>query len=181
MVKKGESKVTKERQKVFIVDDDKSICRALKFLLITFGYEVRTFSSGTEFFDSVEDAESGCLVLDIHMPELNGWEIQRKLASVGSQRQIIVITADKDDGLREKALKVGALGFLQKPFNDMELVDLINQSFRTPQENSMKNNILMIMTALVFTTTILGCNMFKGAGKDMENAGESIQKTADRN
>jgi FixJ family two-component response regulator len=99
---------------------------------------------------------------------------------MGSQRQIIVITADKDIGLREQALKAGALGFLQKPFNDTDLIDLVKQAFRSPKENTMRNNFLMIMTALFFTTTILGCNMFKGAGKDMENAGESIQKTADK-
>ena len=116
-------------KKIFIVDDDESVGRALKCLLMTFGFEVETFLSGKTFFDVVADTAPGCLVLDVHMPGLDGWEVQRRLAVAGSKRQVIFITAEKNGGLRERALKTGALGFLIKPFKDQELVDLINQAF----------------------------------------------------
>ena len=63
------------------------------------------------------------------MPGLNGWEAQQKLMKSGANRPVIIITADKDGGLKEQALKAGAVGFLQKPFNDQELVDLVNLAF----------------------------------------------------
>jgi FixJ family two-component response regulator/predicted small secreted protein len=172
-------KVSTEIQKVFIVDDDASICRALKCLLTTFGFQVETFLSGEAFFNTVAADDVGCLVLDINMPGLNGWEVQKRLARIDSQRQFIIITADKDDGLRERALEIGAVGFLQKPFNDQELVNLINQAFNTGGVG-MKSNFLMVLTAVFLATSIVGCNAFSGAGKDMENAGVSIQKTVDK-
>ena len=63
------------------------------------------------------------------MPGLNGWEAQQKLKETGSNRLVIFISADKDGDLKEKVLKTGAVGFLQKPFNDQELVDLVNLTF----------------------------------------------------
>jgi FixJ family two-component response regulator len=118
-----------ETRKVFVVDDDASICRALKCLLLTYGFEVETYLSGQAFFNAVAEDAPGCLVLDINMPGLDGWEVQHRLELAGSQRQVIVITADKDEGFKLRAMEVGAAGFLQKPFNDDELVGLINQSF----------------------------------------------------
>ena len=71
-------------------------------------------------------ATPGCLILDIHMPGLDGWETLQHLIKSGSNRRVIIISAEKNDGLSEKALKAGAVGFLQKPFNDQALVGLIN-------------------------------------------------------
>ena len=118
-----------ETRQIFIVDDDKSICRALKLLLMTYGFDVDTFSSAEEFFSAVPNSAPGCLILDIHMPGLSGWEAQKKLERSGSKRPVIFISADKREGLREKALKAGVSWYLQKPFNDQELVDLINRAY----------------------------------------------------
>jgi FixJ family two-component response regulator len=117
------------KKQIYIVDDDKSICRALKLLMVTYGFEVDTFSSSEEFFSAVPNSAPGCLILDIHMPGLNGWDTQKKLRKSGSKRSVIIISADKSDGLKDMALKAGAVGFLQKPFNDQELVDLINRAY----------------------------------------------------
>jgi len=111
---------------VYIVDDDESVCRALKTLLMTFGFGVSTFNSAKSFFDSVSDDEPGCLVLDIHMPGMDGWVTQRKIFDSGSKRPVIFISAEKQDNAADRALKAGAVGFLQKPFNGQTLVDLIN-------------------------------------------------------
>lgn len=120
--------LNKKRQ-LYIVDDDVSVCRALKCLLLTFGFDVRTFPSAENFFSAVPNSAQGCLVLDIHMPGLDGWEAIKRLIKSKSTRPVIIITADKNGHLRDQALNAGALGFLQKPFNDQELVDLINLAF----------------------------------------------------
>lgn len=124
--------MAEDKKKVFIVDDDESICRALKYLLTTYGFEVETFLSGQAFFGAVLDTTPGCLILDINMPWFDGWEVQRiqkRFELARSKRQVIFMTADKDSEHRERAMKVGAVGFLQKPFNDQDLVNLVNQSF----------------------------------------------------
>jgi two-component system, LuxR family, response regulator FixJ len=118
--------VAPEEKYIYIVDDDESVCRALKCLLVTFGFNVSTFLSSEKFFSAVPNSARGCLILDIHMPGLDGWETLRRMIKSGSKRPVIIISADKNGGLEADALKAGAVGFLQKPFNDQALVDLIN-------------------------------------------------------
>ena len=110
---------------IYIVDDDESVCRALKTLLKTYDFEVKTFNSAQSFFDTVSNDDPGCLLLDIHMPGIDGWETQKKIMNSGSKRPVIFISAEKKDDATAKALKVGAVGFLQKPVNGQTLVDLI--------------------------------------------------------
>jgi len=111
------------------VDDDESICRALKLLMMTYGFAVETFTSAKKFYSTIPNSIPGCLILDIHMPGLNGWDLNKKLVESGSNRPVIIITADKEEGLIEQAFNAGASGFLQKPFNDLQLVNLINLAF----------------------------------------------------
>ncbi len=114
-----------DKKNIYIVDDDQSVCRALKTLLMTFDFEVKTFNSAKSFFDAVPNEEPGCLVLDIHMPGLDGWEAQKEILKSGSKRPVIFISAEKQENAADRALKFGAVGFLQKPFDGQTLVDLI--------------------------------------------------------
>jgi len=122
---------------IYIVDDDESVCRALKALLMTFGFEVKTFNSARSFFDAVPNDEPGCLLLDIHMPGLDGWAVQKILVNSGSKRPVIFISAEKQDNAADRALKAGAMGFLQKPVNGQTLVDLINAA---PEDTNVTVN-----------------------------------------
>ena len=115
-----------EDKKIFIVDDDESVCRALSILLGTHGFAVDTFTSADAFFRTIPNSAPGCLLLDIHMPTLDGWGTLHYLQTSGSIRPVIIMSADKNGGLSERALKAGAVGYLQKPFNDQALVDLVN-------------------------------------------------------
>ena len=128
-LKKG-SEMLFENKQIFIVDDDESVCRALAVLLVTYGFTVNTFTSAEEFFRAVPNSVPGCLILDIHMPGLDGWETLQYLLASGGSRPVIIISADKNGGLNKRALKVGAVGSLQKPFNDHELVDFINGALK---------------------------------------------------
>jgi two-component system response regulator FixJ len=119
-----------DKKLIHIVDDDESVCSALKVLMVTYGFEVRTFFSAEEYFSAVPNSAPGCLILDIYLPGMDGWEAQRRLLKSGSKRPIIIMTADKNDRLKEQAFKIGVVGFLQKPFQDHELVCFVNKAYR---------------------------------------------------
>ena len=126
-----------DKKQVYIVDDDESLRRSLKLLLVSYGFAVETFSSAEEYFKVVPNSIKCCLVLDIHMPVLNGWGTLKRLTEAGYNHPVIVITADKGENLREKALKAGAVGFLQKPFADHYLLHMVTHVFNR-QEKEMK-------------------------------------------
>lgn len=120
----------KKNNQIFIVDDDPSVCCALGLLLVTYGFTVDTFSSAKEFFHAVPNSAPGCLIMDIHMPGLDGWEALKRIIKSGSKRPVIIISADKGSVNYERAMEAGAAGYLQKPFNDHELVDFINGALK---------------------------------------------------
>jgi len=113
-------------KRMYLVDDDASLRKAIKRLLRSAGYGAETFSSARSFLDSVplHDAE-GLLILDLRMPGMDGFELQDKLNELRCALKIIIITADAKVGDRERALQNGAVGFLQKPFQDESLLELI--------------------------------------------------------
>ena len=119
-----------QKNKIYIVDDDESVCRALGILLATYGFIVDTFTCAEDFFSAVPNSAPGCLIMDIHMQGLDGWGALKRLVKSGSKRPVIIITADKVDGINKRALKAGATGYLQKPFNDHALIDHINTAFK---------------------------------------------------
>lgn len=125
--------MTTLKNQIYIVDDDESMCRALGMLLNTFGFKVKTFPSAAKFISFIlknalrRSALPGCLVLDVHMPEMDGFTLQRKLFACGYYPPIIFISADRDIKLSDKYSKMfGSVGFLKKPFTGPELVDAIN-------------------------------------------------------
>lgn len=118
--------MVKTKAKVYIVDDDESVRRALSRLLKSAGYEIETFNSAQSFLDSVPPDTGGILILDIRMPGIDGFQLQEKLNSLCSGLRVIFITAYAQTGERERVMGSGAKGFLQKPFSDGPLLDLIN-------------------------------------------------------
>ena len=116
----------KTKPKIYIVDDDESVRRALSRLMKSTGYDAETFDSAQLFLDSVPPDTQGILILDIRMPDIDGFELQKRLGALRSKLQIIFITAQAQAGDRERAMESGAKGFLQKPFSDKSLLDLIS-------------------------------------------------------
>ena len=114
---------------IAIVDDDESVCRALKRLVRSLGMDADTFHSGRQFIellDAMPSLRVDCVVLDVQMPGLNGLQVQEQLAGSGHRIPVIFITAHDDSALREQALAAGALAFLRKPFNDELLIKILN-------------------------------------------------------
>ena len=117
-----------EQPIVFVIDDDESICRSLRRLLQSVGFHVRTFISGNDFLNQGCQNMSGCIILDVRMPEIGGLELQQRLNDTGSKMPIIFMSAHQDSETREKALKAGAMAFLQKPFEDQLLIETIHSA-----------------------------------------------------
>ncbi len=113
---------------VAVVDDDESVRESLPDLLKEFGFKVLAFSSADEFLVSDSVGRIACLVLDIVMPGMNGFELQKDLKSRGYRIPIVFITAQKDESTRLRALEQGAVEILFKPFSDIELRDALKKA-----------------------------------------------------
>jgi FixJ family two-component response regulator len=104
---------------IAIVDDDESVCHAIKGLVRSLGMEADTFASGQEFIDCIEAMPSrrfNCVILDVQMPGLNGLDVQERLKRLRNRFPIIFLTAHDEVSVRERALAAGAVAFLRKPF-----------------------------------------------------------------
>ena len=110
---------------ISIVDDDLSVRRALRRLVKSAGYIVETFSSAREFLDSSPQGRSACVVLDIQMDGMDGFELQERLAGDRPAIPVIFMTAYDDTATRERVTRSRVAWLLRKPFDDWALIDAI--------------------------------------------------------
>ncbi len=113
---------------VFIVDDDEAVRDSLGWLMKTVGLATEVFASAREFLDRYDPRRPGCLVLDIRMPGMSGLELQEKLTEDAIPLPVVVITGHGDVPLAVRALKGGAVDFIEKPFNDQVLLDAVQRA-----------------------------------------------------
>lgn len=114
---------------VHVVDDDDAIRRAVIFMLRTSGHEVRSYDSGVAFLKEVGSVAPGCILLDVRMPGLDGLEVQRILAERGVTMPVVVLTGHGDVPIAVRALKAGAVEFLEKPFERALLLNALDAAF----------------------------------------------------
>jgi FixJ family two-component response regulator len=107
---------------VFLLDDEPGMLKALTRLLTAEGFTVCAFTSAKTFLESYRAEESGCLVLDVAMPELNGLELQQRLTQAGWLLPIVFLTGHGDIPMSVQAIKAGAMDFLTKPVKDTDLL-----------------------------------------------------------
>jgi FixJ family two-component response regulator len=125
--------LNKSKPLIAIVDDDESVCRAVRRLVRSVAMDAETFSSGQDFLDLLDAMPSfqpDCLILDVQMPGMNGLDVQDRLAKSGHTVPVIFITAHDEVGVREKALAAGAIAFLRKPFNDELLIKTLGEALK---------------------------------------------------
>ena len=114
-----------ERVTVAIIDDDQSVRSAVKGLLETVALEVATFGSVKEFLDADASIKPSCIIVDVRLPGLSGFDLQRYLSDANIHTPMIFLTGHGDIPMSVKAMKGGAIEFLTKPFRDQELVDAV--------------------------------------------------------
>ena len=113
---------------IAIVDDNDSFRRATMSFIRSLGYAVVQFASAEAFLKSDRLQETDCVISDVHMPGMNGVELQGKLIAQGYHLPIIFVTAFPEIKARAQALAAGAIGFLAKPFNDEMLIACLNEA-----------------------------------------------------
>lgn len=131
---------------IFLVDDDAAVRDATSLLLKTAGYQVIAFSSAEAFIDAYQPAHPACLVSDIQMPEIDGLELQKELIDRQIDIPIIFLTGHGDIAMSVKAMKTGAVDFLEKPIDDATLLarvaEAIEQDSRQQHEMGRRADVV---------------------------------------
>lgn len=138
---------------VFIVDDDSSVRRSLERLMRSVGLAAKSFVSAQEFLQSGHGEETGCLVLDMRMPEVSGLELQEKMTKAGILLPIIFISGHSTVPMSVRAMKAGALDFLQKPFDEQDLLEAIYRAVDRSRQGQAKREELKELEARVRSLT----------------------------
>ena len=138
---------------VYVVDDDASVREALSSLLRSMGLEVQTFGSAEEFLAGQVSERAACLVLDVRLPGLGGLELQRDLAHRDRPVPVIFITGHGDVPMSVRAMKAGAVEFLQKPFSDDELIGAIRAALQRDLEDGVRRREMALLRRRYDTLT----------------------------
>jgi len=117
-------------QIVYVIDDDEAVRQSLEFLLKTSGITVLGFESAKVFLEKLPHIKSGCIITDVRMPEITGIDLLRRMRDSGADIPVIVITGHGDVSLAVEAMKVGAVDFLEKPFDDETLLSSVRSALR---------------------------------------------------
>lgn len=138
-----------DRPLVHIVDDEEAIRKSASFMLKTSGFDVETWVSGTAFLKEASHARQGCVLLDVRMPEMDGLEVQQAMSERGIAMPVIILTGHGDIGIAVRAMKAGAVDFIEKPFEkavllaaiDVALARLGNRQTHSDRAESAKTRI----------------------------------------
>jgi len=137
---------------VHVIDDDEAVRDSLKFLLRTAGMEVRTYESATAFLDALPGINAGCIITDVRMPDISGVDLLRRLKELKVGVPVIVITGHGDVQLAVEAMKIGAVDFIEKPFDDDLLLAAIRSALgrwaKDSQQESGRAKLLEKIAAL---------------------------------
>jgi two-component system response regulator FixJ len=124
---------------VHIIDDDQALRESLAFLLRTAQLEVRSFDSAKTFLDELPNASVGCVVTDIRMPDMSGIDLLRRMKELKVGVPVIVITGHGDVPLAVEAMKIGAVDFFEKPFNDDQLLASVRAALQHQQDQTKRD------------------------------------------
>ncbi|WBO24409.1 response regulator transcription factor [Sphingomonas abietis] len=117
-----------DRRTIHLVDDEEAIRKSTGFMLRTSGFAVETYASGVAFLKVMQGAEPGCILLDVRMPEMDGLEVQDVLRERGVTWPVIVLTGHGDVSIAIRAMKGGAVDFIEKPFEKLALLAAISNA-----------------------------------------------------
>lgn len=115
---------------VAVVDDESSVCRALSRLLRSAGFKVVTFKNGIDFLGSLKARQPDCLVLDLHMSPMSGFEVQSRLRQAGLRIPVVIMTGHHTEESQQRVLDAGAVAYLRKPVDDQVLLDEVTAAIK---------------------------------------------------
>lgn len=125
---------------VFLVDDDEAVRDSMRWLVESIGLRIETYASGRLFLEAFDPERPGCLITDMRMPDMGGLELQDQLRRRGSTMPVIIVTAFGDVQTAVRAMKRGAVDFLQKPYNNEQILELIQRSIARDQEERRRRS-----------------------------------------
>ena len=131
------------RGKVYVIDDDEAMRDSLDFLLAAADFQVSLFETALDFLEALPTLDFGCVVSDVRMPDIDGIELLKRLKAGGSLFPVVIMTGHGDVPLAVEAMKLGAMDFLEKPFEDDRLIGMIEAALRRA-EPSVKNEAATI-------------------------------------
>jgi FixJ family two-component response regulator len=134
---------------IFIVDDDNSVRRSLSLFLLSYNYNVETYSSSEEFMEREEYNGTGCIILDVNMEGKSGLQLQEELISLNSHLPIIFMTGQGNIQMSVETLKKGAVNFLEKPFKEDELLISITEAIELSKKNIEERDKVKKARALI--------------------------------
>jgi|ADGO01.1.fsa_nt_gi two-component system response regulator FixJ len=119
---------------IFVVDDDEAVRESLQAVLEAAGFTVRGFGSAEAFLDALQPGQTGCVLLDMRMPGMDGLTLLERLASHYSGLPTIMVTGHADVPLAVKAMKVGAVDFVEKPYTNTEILGAVQRALEKPRQ-----------------------------------------------
>ncbi len=149
----GESDTPEKIETVFVVDDDPDVRDSLSVLLSSADFQVETFDSARAFLASDGLGRAGCLVADVRMPDMDGLELQEELGKRKSKLPVIIITGHGDVPLAVRAMKAGAVDFLEKPFEEERLIAAIRRAMTANSEMQSQAKAVEIVSARIAQLT----------------------------
>lgn len=139
--------------KVYIIDDAEEVRDAITLLMESVGLEVETFFSADNFLENYRDNFEGCIVLDVRMPGMSGLDLQEKLNEMKTAPPVIIITGHGDIPMAVKAVQAGAVNFVEKPFNEQDILDSVHRAFKIDSIRRGKNMMIEAINKKVSTLT----------------------------
>lgn len=128
---------------IYIVDDDPAIRRSLERLMDAVGFQVASYATPKAFLDVAGSLLGGCVLLDLRMPEMDGFEVHARLRSINPDLPVIVVTAQGDVQTAVRAMKAGAVDFIEKPYGDDALIAAIESALKTSAAKGRTDDIAM--------------------------------------
>jgi len=124
---------------VHVIDDDEAVRQSIEFLLRTAGVVARTYESASAFLSALPRIDSGCIITDVRMPGISGIDLLRRLGEMQFKIPVIVITGHGDVPLAVEAMKIGAVDFFEKPYDDELLLGSVRSALNRSQENAARD------------------------------------------
>jgi two-component system response regulator FixJ len=137
--------------KVYVIDDDEAMRDSLNFLLDCAGLEVTLFETAQQFLDALPGLDFGCVVSDVRMPGIDGIELLRRMKAAQSKFPILIMTGHGDVPLAVQAMKLGAIDFMEKPFDDDRLSGMIEAAIRQAEPAAKDDTVTQNIVARIAT------------------------------